>query len=442
MGRRPTRTPLNIFLNDRHVGVLIRASNGAIEFAYDEAWLAWEHAMPISLSLPLGTRRFVGAPVMAVFENLLPDSDQIRQRLAARVGARGTDAFSLLERVGHDCVGALQFLPGEEQPSSTGTIDGATLDDSDIEALLGNLFRAPLGVDRDVDEHFRISLAGAQEKTALLWHEGRWIRPHGTTPTTHILKPEIAIPRGGIGLADSVENEFYCMRLMQALGFPTAHCEITTFGTLKALVVERFDRVWTRDKRLIRLPQEDCCQALSVPPTMKYQADGGPGITQILNLLTGSNDPIVDRLTFFRAQVVFWLLGATDGHAKNFSLFLRPEGAFQPTPLYDVLSVQPMVDAGRIGRNAFKLSMAVGNSRKYRLNEIHGRHFVETGKACGLPLRLINQALDELPVQIAAAIDAVNAQLPTDFPPKLVESISGGARSRADRLAVGESDFP
>jgi serine/threonine-protein kinase HipA len=392
--------------------------------------------MPISLSLPLGTRRFVGAPVLAVFENLLPDSDQIRRRLAERVGARGTDAFSLLERVGHDCVGALQFLPGDEQPCSTGTINGATLNDSDIEGLLANLFRAPLGVDRDVDEHFRISLAGAQEKTALLRHEGRWLRPHGTTPTTHILKPEIATPRGGIGLADSVENEYYCMKLMEALGFPTALCEITTFGTRKALVVDRFDRVWTRDKRLIRLPQEDCCQALSVPPTIKYQADGGPGIQHIMNLLTGSNDPIVDRLTFFRAQVVFWLLGATDGHAKNFSLFLRPEGAFQLTPLYDVLSVQPMVDAGQIGRNAFKLSMAVGNSGKYRLNEIHGRHFVETGKACGLSPSLISQALDELPGQIAGAIDTVSAQLPPDFPPKLVASISGSARSRADRLTV------
>lgn len=438
MGRRSARTPLNIFLNDRHVGVLVRASSAAIEFTYDEAWLAWEHAMPVSQSLPLSTRRYVGAPVLAVFENLLPDSDQIRRRLAERVGARGTDAFSLLERVGNDCVGALQFLPEGEQPSSIRALEGAPLDERDIEALLANLFRAPLGVDREVDEHFRISLAGAQEKTALLWYEGRWLRPHGTTPTTHILKPEITIPEGGIGLADSVENEYYCMKLMEALGFPTAPCQITTFGARKALIVERFDRRWARDGRLLRLPQEDCCQALSVPPTMKYQADGGPGIFQIMNLLTGSNDPTADRLTFFRAQIAFWLLGATDGHAKNFSLFLRPEGAFQLTPLYDVLSVQPMVDAGQIGRNAFKLSMAVGNSGKYRLNEIHGRHFVETGKACGLSPRLISQTLDEVRAEIMTAIEAVNTQLPNDFPPALVASIADGAYGRADRLIVTE----
>ncbi|WP_174274245.1 type II toxin-antitoxin system HipA family toxin [Sphingomonas bacterium] len=438
MGRRPARAPLNVFLNDRHVGLLVRAASGAIEFAYDDEWLAWEHAMPVSLSLPLGTRRYVGAPVWAVFDNLLPDSEPIRRRLAERVGARGTDAFSLLERIGHDCVGALQFLPGDEQPSSTRMVDGAPLDEHDIESLLANLFRAPLGVDRAVDEHFRISLAGAQEKTALLWHEGRWLRPHGTTPTTHILKPEIAVPQGGIGLADSVENEFYCMKLMEALGFPTAPCQIATFGARKALVVERFDRIWTRDERLIRLPQEDCCQALSVPPTMKYQADGGPGVFQIMTLLTGSNDPAADRLTFFRAQVAFWLLGATDGHAKNFSLFLRPEGTFELAPLYDVLSAQPMVDCRHIGRNAFKLSMAVGNSGKYRLNEIHGRHFVETGKACGLSAPRISRILDELREQIVTAIETVNTSLPTDFPPGLVTSIADGARKRAESLIIAE----
>ena len=438
MGRRPARSPLNIFLNDRHVGVLIRAASGAVEFAYDSEWLSWEHAIPVSLSLPLGTRRYVGAQVLAVFENLLPDAEPIRRRLAERVGARGTDAFSLLQRVGHDCVGALQFLSGDEQPNSTGTIDGVALDQSDVEALLTNLFRAPLGVDRDVDEHFRISLAGAQEKTALLWHEGRWFRPHGTTPTTHILKPEIAVPRGGIGLADSVENEFYCMKLMEALGFPTAACEMATFGARKALVVERFDRLWTRDGRLIRLPQEDCCQALSVPLTMKYQTDGGPGVLPIMRLLTGSNDPATDQLTFFRAQIAFWLLGASDGHAKNFSLFLRPRGGFQLTPIYDVLSAQPMVDAGQIGRNAFKLSMSIGNSGKYRLNELHGRHFIETGKACGLSQVRISQAIEELREGIVTAIETVNSNLPAGFPPALVASITEGARIRADRLLVAE----
>lgn len=239
---------------------------------------------------------------------------------------------------------------------------GVPLSSDDIAAMLANLGRAPLGLDVDLDREFRISIAGAQEKTALLLHEGQWLRPHGVTPTTHILKPQIGRLPNGVDLSNSVENEFYCMTLAGAFGLPAANCEMQTFGSTKALVVERFDRRWTRGGRLIRLPQEDCCQALGVPPTQKYQNQGGPGIAAIMDLLKASDDPTVDRLTFFKSQVVFWLIGATDGHAKNFSLALGPKGLFRLTPLYDVLTVQPTFDQRHIGHNAFKLSMSVGNS--------------------------------------------------------------------------------
>lgn len=143
--------------------------------------------------------------------------------------------------------------------------------------------QAPLGLARD--DAFRISVAGAQEKTALLWHDGRWIKPHGTTPTTHLIKTQIGKLPGGIDLSDSVENEYYCLKLTAAFGLPVNTATIETFGETKALVIERFDRRWTKDGRLLRLPQEDCCQALSVPPTLKYQNEGGPGMIDVLGLL-------------------------------------------------------------------------------------------------------------------------------------------------------------
>jgi serine/threonine-protein kinase HipA len=186
------------------------------------------------------------------------------------------------------------------------------------------------------DEDFRISIAGAQEKTALLRWKNCWHKPSGTTATTHILKPQIGRLPNGIDLSCSVENEFFCLKLTAALGLPSAEVEIADFGGQRVLVVERFDRRWARDGRLLRLPQEDCCQALSVPPSLKYEADGGPGIPAILNLLNGSDDPTADRHRVLKALVVFWLLGATDGHAKNFSIFLGPGGRFSATPLYDV----------------------------------------------------------------------------------------------------------
>ncbi len=114
---------------------------------------------------------------------------------------------------------------------------------------------------------------------------------------------------------------------------PAAQAEMATFGDQRVPIVERFDRRWTRDGRLIRLPQEDCCQALSVPSTGKYQSEGGPGMADILALLKGGDEPAADQETFLKAQLVFFLIGATDGHAMNFSVSLRPGGRFQLTPL-------------------------------------------------------------------------------------------------------------
>jgi serine/threonine-protein kinase HipA len=280
MARRRTRIPLNVFMNGRLVGRLRRQASGAIDFEYDGTWLAWEHAFPVSLSLPLREDHFVGDPVIAVFDNLLPDKDQIRRRLAERVRAEGYDAYSLLAAVGRDCVGALQFLPDGADPGPVGGKSGRPISDKEVSDILGDLKRTPLGVDES--EEFRISLAGAQEKTALLYWEDKWQVPHGTTATTHILKPEIGRPPNGIDLSQSIENEHLCMRLTAAFGLPTAQTQMHEFSGKCALVVERFDRRWTRDGRLLRLPQEDCCQALSVPPPRKYEPDGGPGIRNIL----------------------------------------------------------------------------------------------------------------------------------------------------------------
>jgi len=435
MPRPRANVPLNIFLNGRLVGRLTKQASGAIDFTYDPGWLAWDNALPVSLSLPLRENRYIGEPVLAVFENLLPDSKPIRTRVAERVGAGGTDAYSMLAKIGRDCVGALQFLPdGEAFPGPTG-IAGEPVDEGAIEQILLNLERAPLGLDADDD--FRISVAGAQEKTALLWHEGKWLKPFGTTPTTHLLKPQIGhihTAGGIVDLTNSVENEYYCLALLRAFGLDTCNAEIATFGAVKALVVERFDRRWTRDGRLIRLPQEDFCQALSVPPTAKYQNEGGPGIAAIAGLLQGSDDPAADRLAFFKSQILFWLIGATDGHAKNFSIFLRPGGRFALTPFYDVLTAQPSLDAHQIQWNRFKLAMAVGANRHYRIRDIHGRHFVETGKEAGLAPGLVRRAIEETSARAEQAFALVEAELPAGFPEAIHLSVKGSALVRLRSL--------
>ena len=421
MARKKTHTPLNVFMNGRLVGTLNKQASGAIDFTYADDWLGWEFAIPVSRSLPLRGDRYLGAPVVAVFENLLPDNQEIRQRVAERTGAKGIDAYSLLASIGRDCVGALQFLPDGEAPIGPQKPTGTLLTEADIAGILRGLTHTPLGLKENDD--FRISIAGAQEKTALLRMDGQWLKPKGISPTTHIFKPPIGMLPNGIDLSESVENEFLCMTLMKELGLLTAKVSMDRFEDQKALVVERFDRRKTKEGKLLRLPQEDMCQALSVPPTLKYESEGGPGLKAILKILRESDTPYDDQCDFLKTQILFWLLGATDGHAKNFSLFLFPGGRFRMTPLYDIISVLPAYAAHQLNRKEMKLAMAVGDSRHYRPHKIHPRHFEQSAKAAGLGTMVVENIMDELKDDIAGAIARTEQRLPKGFPMSLTEPI-------------------
>ena len=432
MARRRTRVPLDVYLNSRLVGRLRRMASGVIDFQYDPSWLDWEHALPISTSLPLREDRYGGDPVVVVLDNLLPDSEPVRRRVAERVRAEGYDAYSLLAKVGRDCAGALQFLPEGQEPGLAGMLEGHEVDDGQIARRIRNLARAPLGVDED--DEFRISIAGMQEKTALLCWKDKWHLPRGSTATTHIVKPQIGMLPNGLDRSRSVENEHLCLRLAAALDLPAATSEITDFDGERVLVIERFDRRWTRDGRLLRLPQEDFCQALSVPPTLKYQSDGGPGMADLLELLKGSDEPEADRRMFVKAQIAFWLLGATDGHAKNFSIFLRPGGRFTLTPLYDVMSAQPAVDAGQLRRKEFRFALSIGDNRHYVMEGILPRHFAQTAARAGMPPREVREICVELLDAAEVSIAATLESMPGIFPAELTESVTEGIRARLRRI--------
>jgi serine/threonine-protein kinase HipA len=441
MVRRKTRIPLNVVLNNRLVGRLEKETSGAIQFQYDPTWLDRQGTFAISLSLPLKSSAYRGETVVAVFDNLLPDNERVRNRVAERTGAHGADPYSLLEQIGRDCVGALQFIPDDFKVAAVSDITGEPVGDEEIEHLLANLENAPLGMD---DAHdFRISVAGAQEKTALLRYQKRWMRPTGATPTTHILKSQIGqIPTafGIIDLSNSVDNEHYCLKLMEAFGLPVAKTEIATFGKRRVLVVERFDRHWLNDgKRLLRLPQEDFCQALGITSSQKYQSSvhggkNGPSAVDILQLLKAGDKALQNQMEFFKSQIIFWLIGATDGHAKNFSVFLRPGGGFELTPFYDVLSAQPVFDQKQIPHDKYKLAMSVGDSRKYAILNIRGRHFTETAKEAGLGPTLITQVFNEILSAAPDAADRALAQMPKDFAMDIHESVKAAIIGRIGYL--------
>ena len=441
MPRHRAHIPLDVRINNRLVGQLLKDRSGATSFRYAQGWLDWEHGFAVSLSLPLREPAYSGASVAAVFENLLPDNPGVRKRLAERTGAEGADYYSLLERIGRDCVGAMQFLPAGTEVDALSEIEGDAIDDGAIEALLANLAGTPLGVDQDHD--FRISVAGAQEKTALLFHEGRWKRPRGTTPTTHILKPQLGEIPTAFGIVDmqhSVDNEHYCLHLLSAFGLPVATTRIETFGKRRVLVVERFDRQW-RGNHILRLPQEDCCQALAVPPTQKYQNGGGPGAVDILKLLRGADEPLRDQAAFLKSQLLFWLIGVTDGHAKNFSLFLRPGGRFALTPFYDVLSAQGAFDRKQIPNNKYKLAMSLGTSRKYRILDIAGRHFIETAQEAGIGRATMTAVLEGILEKGSKAASIAISQMPADFHAEIHDSIVKAIDARLPLLETARASL-
>lgn len=443
MVRRSSRArPLSIWVNGELVGHWSPASRGPTELRYADSWVQSDHARPLSLSLPLplvGNEPLRGERVEHFFANLLPDSAAIRKRLASRYAAGSENTFDLLAAIGRDCVGAIQLLPDTEGPADIQRIAGEVLSDEEVAAWLRATVSGGAFLGQQKGEDFRISMAGAQEKTALLHHGGQWLRPLGATPTTHILK----LPLGLVGnmqadMRTSVYNEWLCLKLMTALGLETAQADIVTFADHPpVLAVERFDRKpHSSGQWLLRLPQEDFCQALGVGPHQKYEADGGPGILQLAQVLGGSENARTDLKTLLASQIAFWLLAATDGHAKNFSIHLRAGGKYALTPLYDVLSAWPIVGKknDQLPWQNAKLAMAqVGKSRHYHLASIMRRHFNTTAARCAWG-EDANDIIDELLARVEPAIASVEHLLPGNFPDEVATAVFMGMRSQAKKL--------
>jgi serine/threonine-protein kinase HipA len=412
-----------------------------MEFSYDARWVESKEARPLSLSLPINLdgQPLKGEKVDFFFDNLLPDTDGIRQRIRSRYGTRSASAFDLLEAIGRDCVGALQLLPEEKASERVTTIQVTSLTDREVERLLLGTVSEPVRAASE-DEDFRISLAGAQEKTALTWHDGRWCKPHGATPTTHIFKLPLGLVGGRqIDMTTSLENEWLCAQLLTEYGMPVAPCEVRQFGATKALVVARFDRDLHPSKRYwLRLPQEDFCQATGTPGSSKYESDGGPGLVDIARLLQGSEEREKDLGTLLRAQLLFWMLAATDGHAKNFSIRLLAQGRYRLTPLYDVLSAWPIAGPrqNQLHPKKLKLAMSLRGTRNkhYRIEEMNRRLFNLTARQCGIGSdmeAIIRDVLSATPDAIAK----VETRLPRGFPAGLFASVTTGLRKAATQLA-------
>jgi len=366
-------TELLVLLGDEVVGRLSIGRAGKLAFTYDDRWRAHPNAYPLSVSMPLAARDHTGGVVSAYLWGLLPDNEVILDAWAKRFQVSPRNPFALLANVGEDCPGAVRFIaPGRREEAMR---EGAGAIESLTEHAIADRLRALHGDPsawRAATDSGQFSLGGAQPKTALFFDGERWGVPSGRVPTTHILKP------GAPHLQGHAENEHFCLALAGELGLPVASSRIVHFEDQVAIVLERYDRL-RRDRAIVRVHQEDCCQALGTPPVDKYENTGGPGAREIVDLLRArSRSADADVRTFIGALAFNWIIAGTDAHAKNYSVLIGRGGAVRLAPLYDVASFLPYAQHGV---RKLKLAMKIGG--KYRLHEIGAYQWTKLARELG-----------------------------------------------------------
>ena len=425
----------------RKVGKIGRDARGRLSFEYDDAWSLEDAAFPLSLSMPLTVRDHGHDRIEPWLWGLLPDNENVLTRWARQFQVSARSAFSLLKATGEDCPGAVQFVrpdrvtellasrtvgvsASDAVPESR---EVAWLTTAEVEGRLRTL-RHDNSAWRLAEDVGQFSLAGAQSKTALLLEDGRWGVPHGATPTTHILKPPIP------GFAGHCENEHLCLQLADALGIPAAYSRVNSFGQEAAIVVERYDRIVVAG-RLVRLHQEDLCQALARSPLNKYESDGGPGCRDIASAIQShSTRPGEDVRTFVEAIALNWVIGGTDAHARNFSLLIGTGGNARLAPLYDLASALPYP-----GHYAPRLKLAMKIGGESRLGYIQVRHWERFAAQVGLPpdevLGICKSVAAETPDRFADVVAAARSEgLDHPIVERLKENIASHASACLDRL--------
>lgn len=368
---------LEVWLSGSRIGTLAQI-DGRLSFSYAADWLASSHATPLSQSLPLQADPFDDRATRPFFAGLLPEGDK-RKLVAQALHVSRQNDFALLDGIGGECAGAVTLLEPGQIPQAADAPDTVRwLGEAELLRLLDEMPRRPMLAG---DDDMRLSLAGAQDKLPVVAEGERIGLPRFGSPSTHILKPAIA------GIEGSVINEGFCMALARALKLDVATTVVHAVGERHYLLVERYDRQHAATGQLLRLHQEDFCQALGVAPEYKYQNEGGPDLAQAFGLLRQATRPSAPHILKLLDYVIFnAFIGNHDAHAKNFSLLYTPHGAVL-APLYDALStaVYP--------RLTDKMAMKIGG--KYRFTEVQARHWERFATDAGLsPAQVKKRILD------------------------------------------------
>jgi serine/threonine-protein kinase HipA len=413
---------LVVLLDDLVAGTLTRLPRGRLRFDYDPQYVEAEAPTPLSLSMPVRIASHPDRVVTPWLRGLLPDNEAVLRRWARELQASASSAFSLLSTpVGEDCAGAVRFVRPDRVEEALGRSGEVTwLDEDDVAERLRELREDSTAWLGEVFTG-QFSLAGVQAKTALLFDRNRWGVPTGSIPTTHILKP------GVLGLTDQDLDEHLCLDAARRAGLTVSRTRIERFADLSAIVVERYDRLTVGD-HIVRIHQEDLCQAFALPPDRRYQRDGGPTPARIARLLRDAMPPSVAEEAVWRfadALAWNWLIAGTDAHAKNYSLLLAA-GQVRLAPLYDVASALPY------GTDEHKLRLAMKVGKSYA---VHPREdcWPAAAEALDLDAEALHARVHELteaaPDAFSAAAGAPEVEaLASDLPARLIDLI--GDRSR------------
>ena len=393
-----SQSQLIALLDGRVVGTVSRGPRQRYRFVYESDWRSADESYPLSLSMPLTAAEHGHKEVEAFLWGLLPDNERTLDQYARTFGVSARNPLALLAHIGADCAGAVQLIPPEQLEQLEGTqaeAQVAWIGDDEVARELRSAKETGLP-GRDRSTVGRFSLAGAQPKIALFKRGGRWGKPLGRTPTTHILKPPSA------GYPGFAENEHLCLALASELGLGAARSEVREFDGEMAIVVERFDRI-SKGANYRRIHQEDLCQALSVLPWNKYENEGGPGIAQVVALIQESSlEPEADVGRFLDMVGVNWLLAATDAHAKNYALLHVPGGGVRLAPFYDVTSYLPYAD-----RRLHEIKMAMRIGREYLVRNVTRSDWLALAAAAKESQKVILARLEALLSRVPEATERV-----------------------------------
>lgn len=400
------RKYLDVFLYNQYVGKLC-SDNAILSFTYDANYLQKPNAVKLSFSLPLQEISFDHQITSAFFSGLLPD-EYVRKRLARYLRISEKNTFALLKEIGGECAGAVSIHPEGSTPDTNGRPRYRVLDDKEAHDVLSELDKRPMLAG---DEDIRISGAGAQDKLVISFVKGKIAIPKRNTPSTHIIKPPIK------ELEEPVQNEFFCMKLARAIGLPVPEVDVHWLGNYPYYLVERYDRRKGKDGIVIRLHQEDFCQAMHIPPEMKYESEGGPTLETCFSLLDrrikSGYMAGINKITLLKGIIFNFLIGNGDAHGKNFSLLYDGESE-SLAPFYDLMCTVVYGDA-------YKAKMAMKISGKYQFNEVTVRHFEALGELAGFKVEFVRKHLHKISNDIARS--ATNLYLEFNKNPKLSSTI-------------------